>query len=574
MTSSYLRAETSGLGQLLSERRQFAVPDHQREYAWTADIVEQFLDDVVSSLEEGRDDYFLGLIVLVMPQGSSVWTILDGQQRLATATMIYSAIRQWLSTEGFEKDALQISSEFIGLTELGAEDDTPRIRMNVANRASFEELVVRKASEETLENRRSGAPRFSSERLLIDAMISCRKYVDKFAREAGDNRDNQAKQLYKLANYLRDKCQVVCLDVPNAANAYIIFESLNDRGLDLSVLDLIKNHVFGLATDKLQDVEIEWFRMLTELRDERADDFLKVFWTSKYGRIQHGRLFDAWKKKFDTKEKVLALAPTLTAAAHRYSALHMPDDDVWADYSHLFKQRLGILADLGNQQVRAILLASIDILASDQMERLVGHLITLTIRYQIVGKRRTGALEITSARVAKEISDGTLDTPAKIWKQLAQIVPEDEEFASDFELMTETNSLKARYLLTELEKVTRKQKYGEQANELAADYRFLTLEHVLPRNPSTDWDEILKAAPEIKARFTYRLGNLCLLDSQVNRKMAASGFQEKQKSVYISSALELTKMLGTVGSRWDSVAIEARQKTLAKSAVKAWPLPQ
>jgi uncharacterized protein with ParB-like and HNH nuclease domain len=70
MNGSYLDANTYGVGQLLFERQLFAVPDHQREYAWTNDVVEQFLDDVLTSLEEDREDYFLGLIVLVRPKGS------------------------------------------------------------------------------------------------------------------------------------------------------------------------------------------------------------------------------------------------------------------------------------------------------------------------------------------------------------------------------------------------------------------------------------------------------------------------------------------------------------------------
>jgi hypothetical protein len=574
MNSSYLDANTYGVGQLLFERQLFAVPDHQREYAWGTDLVEQFLEDILSSLAEYRADYFLGLIVLVRPNGSEPWTILDGQQRLATATMVYSAIRQWLSNEGFEKDAVQIGSQYIGLTELGSEDDRPRIRMNVANRQSFEELVVRKASQETLDNRRTAAGRFSSDRLLVEAIITCRKYVREFARSAGQERIERAQALYRLAKYLRDQCQIVCLDVPDAANAYRIFESLNDRGEDLSALDLVKNHMFGLAGDRLQEVQTEWIRMTTELGDTQRDDFLKVFWTSRYGRIQRGRLFDSWKKEFEEQSKIVTLAPGLTLAARRYSALHLPDDDVWADYSSLFKSRLGILADLGNQQIRAILLAAIDVLDAEQMERLVGHLITLTVRYQVVGKRRTGALEITSARVARGISEKDLDTPAKIWNALSGIVPTDVEFESDFALMSETNSLKARYLLAELEKIARRMKYGAHGAELAADYRALTLEHVLPRNPAPDWNEVLKTDSELRTRYTYRLGNMGLLTEQMNRKLASSGFEEKRKAIYAESTLELTRMLNEVAEDWDRSAIELRQSTLSELAVEAWPLPQ
>src|SRR4051812_18239930 len=98
-----MEAHTQGIGELIEHRRLFRVPDHQRDYAWSAeDDVEQFLDDITRALLEGAPDYFLGLIVLVNPREDRVCEILDGQQRLATATMMYAAIRDWLVSSGFE----------------------------------------------------------------------------------------------------------------------------------------------------------------------------------------------------------------------------------------------------------------------------------------------------------------------------------------------------------------------------------------------------------------------------------------------------------------------------------------
>ena len=82
MTASYMDAHTQGIGELIQHRRFFRVPDHQRDFAWTDDEVEQFLDDVIAAHQDGADDYFLGLVVLVEPQQDEVSEILDGQQRL------------------------------------------------------------------------------------------------------------------------------------------------------------------------------------------------------------------------------------------------------------------------------------------------------------------------------------------------------------------------------------------------------------------------------------------------------------------------------------------------------------
>src|SRR5258708_25032495 len=116
-----MNADTRGIGELIQANRLFAVPDHQRDYAWDADDeVLQFIEDLEREMLEGRsDDYFLGLIVLVHPEDGQPWEILDGQQRLATTTMIYAAIRDWLSANRRDVDAQVIQNDYIGIRTLG-----------------------------------------------------------------------------------------------------------------------------------------------------------------------------------------------------------------------------------------------------------------------------------------------------------------------------------------------------------------------------------------------------------------------------------------------------------------------
>jgi len=95
MKTSQLEASTYGIGQLITQRKQFAVPEHQRSFAWTTEEVGDYLTDISQALAKDAADYFIGLIVLLGPV-ETVWQILDGQQRLATATMLYAAIREWL----------------------------------------------------------------------------------------------------------------------------------------------------------------------------------------------------------------------------------------------------------------------------------------------------------------------------------------------------------------------------------------------------------------------------------------------------------------------------------------------
>ncbi len=131
---------------------------------------------------------------------------------------------------------------------------------------------------------------------------------------------------------MRDKVSVVKLSVGSEEAAYTIFETLNDRGLDLSPLDLVKNHLFSKADEKSQDavrdMEERWAQMMATLSNVRADNFLKAFWTTRHGRIRSVDLFGAFKKEYGTSDTAIDLSVDMLAASEQYAAIDSADDPV------------------------------------------------------------------------------------------------------------------------------------------------------------------------------------------------------------------------------------------------------
>ncbi len=575
MPESYMHARTQGIGELIEHNRLFRVPDHQRDFMWRPDDeVEQFLDDIIRAFKEESPDYFMGLIVLVSPrEDEGAWEILDGQQRLATTTMTYAAIREWLHSAGIVRDAEKIQNDFIGMVALGEAEDKPRLTLNISNRDAFQELVVNRSNDQTLATRHDAAGRYSSERKMIGAAIECRQRIARLATEASDEPGEQAKPLYKLAEYLRDKVKIVVMDVASTANAYVIFEVLNDRGLDLSVLDLVKNHLFGRAGGRLEEVQFNWSQMASNLGDRQADDFLKVHWTSKFGRVQRGQFFYEWQQKFDSfrEAKAVKLSKELVTQADRFAALDIADHDVWDGYSKESRRLLKGLSTLGNRQVRPIILAALEHFTPARMEHLLRHLTTLTVRYQTVGKGRTGLLEIAAARAALGVSAGTLNTPKKVWDSLAKIGLSDDDFRADFMRYAETKQPRARYILGELEAAAFRKDHGGDTPELTP-WEDLTLEHVFPRNPSDEWKDVLAAAPELREEV-HKLGNLCLLAERPNKEIGSAGFLTKANAAFKDSKLRLTSSIAADFTEWTPVSVNERQRRLAELALEAWPRP-
>ena len=109
-----------------------------------------------------------------------------------------------------------------------------------------------------------------------------------------------------------------------------VFETLNDRGLDLSAVDLIKNYLFGIAHDAsqrfLEKVEGRWSQLTHELNDVSESDFLRVYWTSRYGRTQLDDIFEEVRKKVKTGPQAEKITEDLLEAAGHYTALDASDD--------------------------------------------------------------------------------------------------------------------------------------------------------------------------------------------------------------------------------------------------------
>lgn len=566
-------SETRGIGKLISERRYFQVPAHQRDFAWPLGAVEQFLEDIVGAMRANDSDYFLGLIVLVNSDGSSPnrHEILDGQQRLATATMIYAAIRQWLRDHNHDAEANKIQNEFIGISEIGVTIDEPRIILNTNNRSIFQELVVNTCPDAILVERQSTAGRHTSIRKLVDAALKCRQFIATLAENEGSDHKKQCEILYRLARYLRDSVQVNCLDVVAPENAYTIFESLNDRGIDLSVLDLLKNHLLKVAQDSDDQILHYWSAMLSRLGDRKGDDFLKAFWTSRFGRIQRGRLFHEMKARYSNKHNVIALGKELVTVAERYAQLEVADGDLWASHTAATRDHVRALSLLGGKQTHPILLAAVEKFSAAQMETLLKHLVTLIIRYQLIGRGRTGRLEIQSALVASGVHSGRLSSPRAAWEQLRTLVPPDDEFLDDFTRYEETTTAVARWILRELEIEARRQASPEKGAQLApiSDPDSVNLEHILPKNPGEPWRTPGDNDPEFQEECRLRLGNMCLLDRPSNRAQGSKRFSEKQK-VYSQSAFVLTRQVAEEYLTWDRASLDHRQSRLAKLALAVW----
>jgi len=495
--------------------------------------------------------------------------VLDGQQRLATAIIIFSAIRSWLNQyDEYRQDADDIQRDFIGHRELGGTELKPKMTMNVANHQMFSDFIIHSRPLADLVGAVAKLKRRDKNRLMLEAAIFTRQWVAQKAEKIGD-KARAARYFFDFVNYLREHVGVVKLVVPDEEMAYTIFETLNDRGLELSPLDLVKNHLFGRAAShsaaRIKSMEARWAQMMQTLASVRADNFLKAFWTSRHGRIRTRNLFDVFKKQYANADTANELSMDMLETSEQYAALETADDPVWAPYSDRTRRSVRSLKIIGSQQAHPVMLSALAKFEPTEVQRLLRLLEIGIVRYLLIVGGNTGRFETTCAILARKIFAGEVSTATAAHVELGGVYPTDDEFRHAFEMKEEENNQKAQYFLRQLEIEAQRVAQGEMPGELEPGT--LSVEHILPKNPGTEWEAVIAADLNVADDCTHRLGNLCLL-TEVNRRLGREPFATK-KQTYGNSRLLTTKEVAN-HTNWGRAEIEARQANMAKLAVATW----
>jgi hypothetical protein len=232
---------------------------------------------------------------------------------------------------------------------------------------------------------------------------------------------------------------------------------------------------------------------------------------------------------------------------------------------------------LGGQQTHPVLLAALAKFQPREMERLLWLLEVIIFRYQFIGGGRTGRIEIVCARLAEAIFAGSITdangtramaTASDVFREASEVYPDDDSFEREFSYAQERNNQKAVYVLRGIERELRQRSAQGQAT--ASEPGALTLEHVLPKNPGTEWQGVLTADPTLADDGTYRFGNMCLLVGAGNRSIGRTEYEEKKKTFASATAIEVTKSIPVQYSTWGRHAIDARQAEMARIAKSAW----
>lgn len=558
-----IRSELLGVGNIFKADLRYRVPPYQRNFSWSADEVEQLWNDVTGAMEEGRPDYFLGTIVVGDDEEGKVRTIIDGQQRLATLIMIFAAIRTVYASHSDERHQ-EVYQEYLGLKDRKTRLTKSRLTLNEVNEPPFQKLVVENSADANLAAAtldRSAAP---SNRLLAQAAALIRSKVAAKAKAA----HSFDTFLINLEDFIKDRVIMIQVIVGDESDAYLVFETLNDRGLDLSTSDLLKNYIFGrVGPGNLDVVRKQWSEMTLILGTQSETQFLRHYWLSHYGRVRERDLYREFKQRFSSAPKVIELMTKLRAAADNYAAMSSSDHPFWVGYPTSVRSDIDTLQLFGLSQFRPLLQAVMETFDKDGIGKVLRLIVVLSMRYSVIGSFGTGIIETAYAEAAVGVRAGKLKSPAQIFVALRAIYPAKDRFYKDFSDAELSKPRLARYVLTSLANDMQ----GGRELGVLEDEKKVNLEHIMPKTRSGEW---AKAAADEGEYLQYvnRIGNLTLIERGINTAIGNTSFGKKRDEAYAKSDIVATSQL-TKFADWTTAEIAARQKDLATVATKVWSVP-
>ena len=508
----------------------FHIPRFQRPYSWDDENLNDFWNDVIVNQSE---DYFIGSMV-VFKKDKQQFGVVDGQQRLTTITIILCVIRDYFLKEGsndlaegihqlVERKDRSNKNEYV----LKTETSFPYFQEHIQKFEDELDLEIDIQIEE--KNLQNAHKRFNK---LVESVISA---IDNDASISTE--DKNKTKIEKLIN-LRDavlNLNLIFITLDNEDDAYLIFETLNTRGKDLALTDLVKNHFSKHLKSRgaVDLAKLKWTSMLDTIHnsssDIASDNFIYHYWSSRYEAVPLKKLFPKLKKEI-TKAKAKDYLNSLVSDSKIYRSIHEPtfqwtknESDVADSLYALQMFKLSQPTPATMSLVRAYRDGKIkyrklrDTLSAIEKFHFVFTAITSSRSSGGISAMYSSfAIKLFESKDSQEASNLIQEFVTKLRDKR----PSLDEFKVAFKevIYTNSNSKQKNLVRYILEKFSLYYSY-----KYPVDFDDLTIEHLSPQKSigSDGWSEASVGC----------LGNLIFLDQEINGELGTKNLQEKKQTL-------------------------------------------
>lgn len=568
----------------LFQSTTYEIPAFQRDYSWTKEQCADLWSDLQDLMDGESSSHFLGPMV-VLRQGENSrknYLVIDGQQRLTTIQMIISLIRDhWVQlSPGFRETPAgpkPFEDTCKSLLNSGPPNYEATFVPNWHIREIFFDYIQRELSDASrkkitkLDDVKSGLE-YSEE--LFKAYMFFREKIINLSQEKTSHLETNL--LYNV--------YVLRIDAIKIDNAFILFDTLNNRGLDLTQGDLVKNLIFQLNKEPasanlspaMMNILSKWDGIVEKVTHKKLDTFLRYFLLLQVKKkFQRASITKVIEAEYGSKDGINKFLEELSIYADLYSLIERTEN-----FEGPHKNELNyIFDDLNdlNQATQAVfLLAALKRFGDRQKKDSFVRLSTacraaeiLSFRWLVTGKNAQELEDVWRKAALILLSSGKSDQDAleAAISELKSHLPSDKEFKSEFTNRAFKASKFARYVLKKIEN----SKLDNTVWVLAGSNK-LDVEHVAPKSPDETHNWRLSMDGNISYRnIIYRIGNQTLLSKSLNRSARNNEYSWK-RDYYIEHTGQLTTLTLDLlkNKSWDQAAVLRRSEKLANDAIGIW----
>lgn len=579
---------------------KYIVPKYQREYVWGKGNWEKLFDDII----ENPKGHFLGSIITVNKNTDALaiteLELIDGQQRFVTISLLYAAIYYLLTfdLEDNEKDD-EIRSEIINLKyRIVQKSNKSNLKVEPSyQRNNFQDYMVildeLKLKKNNFEVKNTGNRKIYKAYNYFYSRLTEKdeKEIKIFCT------DDVLEFLNKLNSTL-----LVKIEVNNHSDAFTLFETINNTGVKLSAIDLIKNNILSQYEKKLggsiDDAFNDWLKVIDNLSDDVAcqERFLRQY----YNAFKHNTHYKIDKINKATKSNLINIYDELIKRNVELTFTDLVEksqvygDLVFADNEKISNEINNLLLDLdrigGAPSYTLLLYIFSEYKKNDKLKiNILNLLMKYFVRRNLTDIPPTRDLDNIFIKLVEEIEK---DKDNISIVQIKQNLTKDNNFADEKLFkeklsgnIYEENMTVARFILCKIEENNNKTKeiYTNLWARDNSDKFIWTIEHIFPQgqNIPKSWiDMIANGDKNLALQYldshVHTLGNLTL--TGYNSKLSNYSFKDKrdrndrkENFVGYKNGLFLNRILKSKNF-WNIKDIEDRTKELINETIKIFKL--
>lgn len=580
MSREKIKAKEYYVKDLLSDKFLFEVPTYQRPYCWTEDNIKQFMDDILDAIHNNKDEYgenfdcyepyFVGSIILsakeLKDDGSGVYDIIDGQQRITTMVMLIATIRDLI--DSLEYKNILSSLIYQKANPLMGVRESLRLRVRDKEMDFFRENILEKDGTSNIINLNTMELNDPKQN-MVKAVST---FIEKFKDEDGIIDESL---LNTFIMYLLQRVVLVSMITDSFTSAFKLFNVINARGLPLTNADLLKSDNLRAIEEHKQDQYAElWENCEDDIGREKLEMLIGFIRGIKLKKKASNTIFEEFTRKIFEKEPKFRGKNFITYLCdikeiYEKYILEAKLDIEDKKYSEYYSNLMGIMRDFipFNEWMSAVI-SFVYKYRNDQalcyfIKALERKIAVDWINGLSFSERTTRIYKIISLIEQSDNYNEVLRSP-----MLNGDVRQSKSFLynslNDLDFYTKGRMIIPKYVLIRMDM----ERCIE--NNIKIDYTDkIIIEHILPRRPNNPyWKD--RFSSNDRGIWANRLGNLALINGSKSSQYAGKDFDQKIKSYVVKKGDFSINQDIFNEKEWNVKALSKRQEKLIEQAMKLW----